>query len=359
MKVGIVTITNGTCNYGNHLQNYALVKSLEQFGIEAETIYDIYNAKYKASIRHRIKNYIISTSGLKIKNHHKALKERAFDLFAQKYLNYTQPVEGYLPENKINEYDYFVAGSDQVWNPLFSISEEHWNFLLLGFAPQNRRISYAASIGIPDIPAEYRNSFKECLSGYKAISVREDAGANIVKDITGREAEVVVDPTLLLNASQWRELAKKPTSINCEQKYILTYFLGGYDEHVTKEIESYAQEGWKIYNLLDETQSKLWALDSANFVYLIDNAELILTDSFHASVFSFILGKPFKVYDRNWHEGNMNSRLETLLSMFHLKRKYAGSGLANDIWEHDYEEGYKQLEIEREKALTFLKKAFI
>lgn len=95
----------------------------------------------------------------------------------------------------------------------------------------------------------------------------------------------------------------------------------------------------------------------SEFLWLFDHADLILTDSFHACVFSFLFNKPFVVYDRNWNERNMNSRLETLLSKFSLERKYANSGIENDIWEHDYEEGYKQLEIEREKAIGFLKKA--
>lgn len=86
---------------------------------------------------------------------------------------------------------------------------------------------------------------------------------------------------------------------------------------------------------------------------------MILTDSFHACVFSFLFNKPFNVYDRNWKEGNMNSRLETFLSKFHLERKYANSRLENNIWEHEYSEGYAILEEERNNAIDFLKKALV
>ena len=73
--------------------------------------------------------------------------------------------------------------------------------------------------------------------------------------------------------------------------------------------------------------------------------------------FSFLFGKPFIVFDRNWNGLNMNSRIETLLHTFRLERKYSNSGLENEIWEHNYTEGYRQLVIEREKAIKFLREA--
>lgn len=355
MKIAVVTITNGPCNYGNQLQNYAVLKTFDKMGIDAETLYNVHNAKYKVSIKHKIKNRLLIT--LKIGNYLCAKREVAFDTFSHKYLNYTSPIDDNVPEQLIRRYDYFIAGSDQVWNPIFGISEEHWRYLLLNFAPERKRISYSASIGISAIPEGYQKDFKDALSKYVAISVREDAGAKTIKDIIGRDVEVLIDPTLFLSVFDWNKISKKPKKVDCERKYILTYFLGGRNDRVNNDLNRYLKQGWTVYNLLDESQPNVYIVGPSNFIYLISRAQLILTDSFHACVFSFLFNKPFVVYDRNWNEGNMNSRLETLLSKFHLERKYVNSGLDNDIWEHDYTEGYKQLEIEREKAIDFLKKA--
>ena len=138
--------------------------------------------------------------------------------------------------------------------------------------------------------------------------------------------------------------------------YILTYFLSPKCEDANNQLEE-IRHGRKVYELLDAGNWVAGAAGPAEFLWLFDHSDLVLTDSFHACVFSFLFNKPFVVYDRNWTEGNMNSRLETLLGKFHLERKYASSGLENDIWEHNYEDGYKQLELERQKATDFLKKA--
>ena len=89
-------------------------------------------------------------------------------------------------------------------------------------------------------------------------------------------------------------------------------------------------------------------------MYMIEHASLILTDSFHACVFSFLFQKPFQVYSRAGNGMNMMSRIETLLSKFDLERKYVESSLENNLFECDYKEGYKQLKVEREKFENYL-----
>ena len=172
--------------------------------------------------------------------------------------------------------------------------------------------------------------------------------------MTGRDATVLVDPTMLLTKDEWRKVSKKPRG--AKEGYILTYFLSPKCDEAKTKLEE-IKEDKEVYELLNPNDKIAGTAGPSEFLWLFEHADLILTDSFHACVFSFLFNKPFIVYDRNWNEGNMNSRLETLLSKFSLERKYANSGLPNDIWEHDYTEGYKQLEIERKKAIDFLKKA--
>ena len=191
------------------------------------------------------------------------------------------------------------------------------------------------------------------MNDFSALSVREEAGREIIKELTGKNATVIVDPTLLLSQEEWRKIERKPKG--AEKGYILTYFLSSMNEKAKKLLEK-EKGNYRIYNLLDKNDLIAGKAGPSEFLWLFDNADLILTDSFHASVFSFLFDKPFVVFDRNWSEGNMNSRLVTLLSKLGLERKYAESGMSNDIWEHDYAQSYKQLETEQKKGLELFEK---
>lgn len=355
MKVGVVTITNGPCNYGNQLQNSAAIATLDKLNVKADTLFFVYKAEYLVSIKHKLKNMVFSVFGCG--NYLQARRELAFERFSKRYIKYTKPIKGSVPQEIIDEYDYFICGSDQVWNPFFSTDDIMWNYYLLSFAPESKRVSFAASIGVSDIPKEKKNAFVSALNGYKAISVREEAGATLIKLMVGRMAETIIDPTLMLNKEEWDKIAQKPKKVNCDKKYVITYFLGGKNERVSNQIEELKKMGYEIYNFLDKSQPDLFIADPAEFVYLISKASLVLTDSFHACVFSFIYEKPYLVYAREGKENGMISRIDTLLSKFSMQRKYVGSGLENDLFEHDYSQGKLLLKAEREKAIRFLKKA--
>lgn len=355
MKVGIVTITNGPCNYGNQLQNSAVIVALDKLNIKADTLFYVYKAEYLASIKHKLKNRVLST--FRIGDYLQAHREMAFETFSNKYVRYTKPIREFVPQEIIDRYAFFICGSDQVWNPNFSTDNIMWNYYLLSFAPGNKRVSFAASIGVSDIPEEQRKDFVSALNGYKAISIREEAGATLINKIVGRTAETIIDPTLMLNREEWNKIAKKPKKIDCDKKYVLTYFLGGKSERVFNQIEKLRKDGYEIYNLLDRTQPELYVADPAEFVYLMSKASLILTDSFHACVFAFIYERPYLVYAREGKENGMISRIDTLLSKFGMQRKYIDSGLENELFEHDYSKGKMQLNEERDKSVRFLKKA--
>lgn len=328
-------------NYGNRLQNYALQYFLFKSDCKSCTVF--------TSKKHKNFCYYIAQ---KIKSQIKRLviynNYTNFDYFEGKIhkTSYCEYID--TKTHNIGNYDAIIVGSDQVWNTTFDFVSVN-SFLPF---PHPRKIAFSASFGVDAIPYDQR--IVDCLNDFKAISVREEAGAKIVEELTGREATVLVDPTMLLTKEEWRKVAKKPKG--AREGFILTYFLSPKCE-ASKEKLDEIRDGREVYELLNDADKVAGTAGPSEFLWLFDHADLILTDSFHACVFSFLFNKPFVVYDRNWNERNMNSRLETLLSKFHLERKYAGSGLENDIWEHDYEEGYKQLEIEREKAIGFLKKA--
>lgn len=336
-KVGIYTIQS--FNYGNRLQNYALQEILRKQGYQ---VFSILNSADASSIKTQIKGII--------KRHFSQDRRSNFYRF-NKMIEYSSH---YIGENSISidsEFYYaIIAGSDQIWNTNFNFVTKN------AFLPfkHPRKISYAASFGTDGITLD--NNAIKCIEDFKRLSVREEAGKKIIESYTKKHAEVVVDPTLLLTDNEWRKVSKKPKK--AKEGYILTYFLSPKCFEAQKTLERIKGDS-EVYELLDPNDSVAGSAGPAEFLWLFDHADMILTDSFHACVFSFLFNKPFNVYDRNWKEGNMNSRLETFLSKFHLERKYANSRLENNIWEHEYSEGYAILEEERNNAIDFLKKALV
>ena len=199
---------------------------------------------------------------------------------------------------------------------------------------------------------------KKELKKFKAISVREEAGKKIAKELTKREdIEVLVDPTMLLKKDEWEKLEKKPKKLETGKKYILNYFLGEISKEKKDAIENFAKEnGYEIINILD-TKSPFYKTGPSEFLYLVHNAEIVFTDSFHACVFSILYNKPFYVIERV-AKGmkNMNSRIDTLLNKMGLQNRKFESVIETNC-EDIYEEVNKKLNIEREKALSFMKNA--
>lgn len=363
MNLAIITL-NDHKNYGNRLQNYALQTILlADFG-DVHTLWDStdYNPlmlNYHYSIKSVIK-YILNWKNQRedlgkyyVRN---LVREYNIKTFSNRNIMICY---NFIYDEIIKKYDYFIVGSDQVWNPLFwSFTEKCSDAYFLQFADERKRIAYAASFGISELPSKYIDTFKRGLDGIPYISVREQAGADIIKRITGRDVPVLVDPTLLLDAEHWRTLEMQPEWYRGE-KYILTYFLG----NVPPIIDNIAKEhSYKIYNLMDKECLDLYVSRVEEFLYLIDNAELVCTDSFHACVFSILFNTPFVVVDRQ-QEGiaDMTSRLDTLLGLFGYQDRlidFAKSDIdANKLMTMDFSKVKEIQEREISRSTAFLKEA--
>ena len=216
-KIKIAKLTlNGYFNYGNILQSYALEQVLLRYANQVNTIwYAPYNflpeTNWYGGWRETIK-WILNWKGFRVSPHRKRLgyeiiRQAKNKDFCDRYICHRFIEERASLSDLVSEYDYFIVGSDQVWNPYFGDLE--YNFLQ--FAPQAKRISYAASIACPALPREYHEKYMEGLTGMKHRSMREQEGADLVKEFLGREIPVHVDPTLLLQAKDWRKVSRKPT----------------------------------------------------------------------------------------------------------------------------------------------------
>lgn len=352
-SIGIVTLYDPKPNYGNRLQNLAVQTVLEKRGFDTVT-YSFEKNDY--GLKWKIKYILQILSGYRLSKNNTYWKEMppkvfSFNKFNKEYIR-TERIDDI---DDINKRDFYVVGSDQTWNAAWYENNEFKKIMyLLTFAEPKKRVCFAPSFGVDSLPEKLKPWFQKELAKFPDLSVREEAGAKIIKELTGRNATVMVDPTMLLTSDEWKKFEKKPRK--AKEGYILTYFLSPKCNEAKEQLDV-IKEDREVYELLNSEDDVTRASDPCEFLWLFDHADLVLTDSFHACIFSFLFNKPFFVYDRNWNDGNMNSRLETLLKKFYLERKYANSGIENDLWEHDYTEGYQQLKLERQKANDFLNKA--
>lgn len=347
MKVGIVTITNGE-NYGNRLQNYAVQEALKDVGLQPETIHKITNVFDAEN-----SGYIRKLKIKRILHYHLSMEEKRrlnFFRFTRRYIKKSRYViDKKVPLELNEEYCYFVAGSDQVWNPYLEYSTEE-NFLT--FTEQKKKIAFSPSIAVSEIPEDKKVNMGKWISDFRLLSVREQQGADLIRQLCGREAEVLGDPTLYLTAQQWRKLQKKVRVRT--GTYILAYFLGNCTSEYRQYIERVADShGLSVYWLQSPEH---YEIAPDEFLYLIDHSACICTDSFHGTVFSLIFHKPFLVFNRKEEFADMSSRLKDLLDLFHMKERTMKYIKEEELFKINFEQTDKIIIRERKRIKEFLVK---
>lgn len=357
-------------NYGNRLQNYALQQFLIKQGYDVETIRrktyrDKSPFKYLASV---LKDVMKVIFGKNSTNFEYRKRKKKFEKFNRKYIKLSKycTCNNRSSKTMADEYDYFVCGSDQIWNTRFPTVECDIESHLAMFSRPNQRVSFAASIGTDDVEPKYKELFSEELRKFKAISVREYEGKKIAECLTGRtDIQVLLDPTLLLNQSEWEKIEKKPAYLENE-KFLITYFLGNVSSKLSTRIKQFADSNkLKMVDLSSEFMLDNMICDKAiyqttpnEFVWLLHHAEYIMTDSFHAVAFSIIFEKQFYVYEREDRNNNMGSRIKTLLSKFDLINcKDDSKNSPMNSMKIDYSNKNLVLKKEQNNAISFLNKA--
>ena len=297
MKVGILTFHRAH-NCGAMLQNYALQTVLARMGVEAKTIdfNDIGEERRFSGL-----------SGLTVKQHLRRLinfffsigffdsRLARFNRFRQKFLNCTDWV---FNQNSFPEFDYYIVGSDQVFQP--NLTKQYCEAFLLKNVSPEKRISYAASFGYDTLPEEFRTLYVKCLSRFKAVSVREDTGKNIIHNELKLDipVETVLDPTLLLDAGDYDKIE---TKFQTPDRYVLVYSIGGAEEKLRKVAKTIAdKKGIQVVyvnacrrHYFDIPFSDLITTSPDRLVYLIRHAEYVVTTSFHGVAFSLVYKRQF------------------------------------------------------------------
>lgn len=347
--VSLITIYDLN-NYGNRFQNYALSTVLKKYDPNVITIPDniptYYSNPYRL-VRHAggevYRHMVLSNQN---KRHVRFLR------FTKKNI---KTATFNLKRRLANDRNsIFVVGSDQVWNPYF----RHLSELdTLSFLNDKTGISYAASFGVNELPEYCDSQLCEIGMHFKAVSVREESAKDLLKPYMN-DVQVHVDPTLLLTPHEWEKVMHKPRRFP-KKKYIALYFLGSLNAMRRAQIREFAEKHrLEIVEFMDKS-SVYYSYGPAEFLWVIQHAEAVFTDSFHGSVFSFLFDKPFVVYNREDNTHNMSSRMETFLPLFHLEEQSYKGTLPDVLMEHNYSSGYVVLEKERERSFDYLKQNLI
>ena len=377
-KVGLCIVYKN-CNYGSILQSYATILKLQSLGCEYEVLRysPTKDLRFYVKMLPRLGNRDMLYSkvrALKRKLGRKAHPEfakndnkriRKFRLFVDEHFgDFSKELHSFEALRQYAEqFEHILVGSDQLWLP----SGLATNFYNLMFAPdQANKIAYATSFGVSAIPAYQVKRTRQYLERINHIGVREQDGSRIVKELTGRDVPVILDPTMVLTRSQWDD--KLPATKVVEGDYIFCYFLGN-NPGQRKEVTRLAQAtGLKIVALrhLDEYipddehfgDEAPYDVGPAEFVNLIRYARYVCTDSFHGSVFSILYHKQFITFNRYGDDANSrNSRLDTLFHHIGVSRRFKGDLLAEINEPIDYDAVDEKLSRLREQSQAFLMEA--
>lgn len=388
MRIGVITLVS--VNYGNKFQNYAVEKLLGKYGeVETFSVAEEYSVQEKHNgrfnglkkltpcyigqvLRSRMMYQYDMTNTARpllvsliyiIKNKQRlrqaqAERNKRFFDYQKKYLHISERVinsSNCNDEEWLNKYDYFFCGSDQIWNPNYRTTSA---LAFLSFARKERTVAIAPSFGVDAISEERKQDFAQWINHIQYISVREVAGQHIIKELTGRDAEVLLDPTMMISADDWDKMAKKP-DCSFPEKYILCYFLGCLDRNYKKRIREYSKKmGIPVVSLFNIEEPDFYVMDPNEVLYAIKNASVILTDSFHGTVFSILFHKDFIVMERNEGGASMASRLSTLLKKFGLEeRKHLLINEFYGIDEKKWREIDNILREERDRTILYIEEA--
>lgn len=377
-KIGyVMAYKKGQNNYGTSLQGYALLMKMRQLGHDVEIIHYIKQMSVWEKVQWVINSYRCGMARNPLKtiikpkypsSYKEGIKQRttAVDSYKEtKLLPFFHDYCGYraLCEGSTN-YDAIVVGSDQVWLPL-GLTTKFFNLL---FVKDNvRKVAYASSFGVHDIPDFQKKDTGIYLDRFYSIGVREQRGKEIVEELSHRHAQVVSDPTLLLTKAEWEKELQYTTKRD-SIPYIFCYLISENKEARMLATELAKKKELKIicirhlekYREIDDTygDEAPYDVDPNDFIAYIRDAEYVVTDSFHCTVFSHIFHKPFLTFYRSIGGRNArNNRIDSLITILgsNPQHLYTNGGLEGIDTPIDWNKVEDNLLVLREESMTFLK----
>jgi len=376
-KISITTVCTGF-NYGSSLQAYASKEYLSSLGYEAEILW--YRDGFIKGRDVRLKKLLImflrtfwrpiicrKTFSTYKKSLQKKISEDAKKAFLE-FAEYRLQVKKYSwYELKVyarnDNVVACVCGSDQIWNATNIYIDP---IFYLEFAPKQKRIAYAPSFGKKEIPKYNKDAIRKYISEIDYLSIREEQGANIIEELTGRTVPVLIDPTLLLDKNDWLSTIGNLQAIE-SGNYILVYFLDKPSSSAMQYIERLVEVYHCSIIAIPYKHSQLSKFNYCytvsagplEFINLLARALFVCTDSFHGTAFSINLNIPFFTFKRNYETAtDQSSRIISLLSKLELKERFISDmeprEKINLECQMSFENSNRLLAYERQKSQEYL-----
>ncbi|MBQ9805133.1 MAG: polysaccharide pyruvyl transferase family protein [Clostridia bacterium] len=353
MKVGILTFP-GSPSHGAALQMFALYQTLREKGIDVDVINYIppqvnHRRVSPKSLKSRL---VFLVAKLFVKSSKPSFKE--FEAQLNKFPSV--PIETTEQMQELAaRYDRIIVGSDQVWNPV--VTGNDMNYYLAFSQNAAQKASYAPSFGVANVADADKEQIASLLSDFTYLCAREERGAEIIKELTGRSVPVVIDPTMLVSRDEW---LKQPKKVKLPKgKYVLLYTIKP-SPALKRFAKAFAdRHGLRLVTIggrLREFITKkdvypVSGIGPAEFLYLANGAEYVITNSFHGSAFSIILEKNFYVE----YSSDTNSRLTNIVKTFGLESCVVTDETLNlPPVTVDYEKVKPILQEKQREALTYL-----
>lgn len=325
-RIGVMTFLHND-NYGSILQAWALQQTITALGYEAV------HMDYTPSKQEKIRNLLLSGNSPKLiwegirKKSATGKMHGGFDEFRRKHIRLTPPCRDHKALSAAAEsFDVLVCGSDQIWSPVWLNPAYFLSFT------SKPKVAYAPSLGVKDMPNQHKQrKLSHLIKRFHAISVREQEGAALVKQIAGIDPVVLPDPVMLLPKEAWYSMMD--TTIP-QEKYILCYFIGDNPTYWETVLAVAAQEqcAVRVIPRTEGARNAGFALEEdvppQRWVGLINGAAHVVTDSFHGATFSALLNRPCTIVRRYREDDpeSKNSRIDQLL------RNLGVSNLENTDW---------------------------
>ena len=373
MKINTITCHN-VYNYGATLQAYALQTYLQSLGNEVEIIdyapryhsWSCWNIPenstvYKLASKNMFIHFLYACHRwIKHKRETNLIRAKKFDEFDKKYLRLT--TKHYINYAQLKQdppkADIYIAGSDQIWNPVGGTGLDPAFYLNFGEAGIHR-ISYAASFGVSILNEHQKDIIKNYLSSMDNISVRESTGLNILKSLNINSGVQVLDPVFLLDKATWLQFIAGTKKV-VEGNYVLIYDFFQDAPNIQKlSFQLKKMTGFNIVSVNDSSKLPYADVNISDaspleFLSLINNANVVISNSFHATAFSIILNKEFYVYPVIRHKNQ--SRMIDLLNQFQLSDRYNTSKIQSNInWEKIYDLYMVKCQIGRDFLLNAIR----
>lgn len=368
-KIGIITFHN-SYNCGSMLQTYALQQIIDRMSNGKAEVIDFSNEgqgrlysvrQPNQGAKNIIKNMILTPYFSRIKQNYDS-----YEGFKQKRFKLSPGPVHTMNELTDQAYDIVVAGSDQVWNITIEDGDDAY---FLPWVEKAKKVAYAPSFGAknPMKFAKEPQRYADYLNSFSALSIRERNGQQWLKSLTGRDAELLLDPTLLLDANDYDAIASK--ELRLPPKYIF-YYSPGYSRDINRLVKKISEK-YDLPVIAFNTKTfyvkgmqfsgfKLPALENpSTYLQLIRNAELIITTSFHGTVFSSIYRKKFWTVKNGGMFGD-DDRVKTLMYLLDLEDRMVPIEFDPNfdyLREKSYRNYESLLEQERRKAMHYLKNA--